>query len=1261
MLFAILVPLLSLNAQSNDYKFSHLGTNEGLSTGTVNCVFKDSRGYIWIGTIDGLNRYDGYQIKIYKSDKDDPKSIVDNIITSIAEDQNGMLWVGTRGNGISIFNPETEEFSIPDPTTSVLSSVYVRDIDIDEKNNVLVATSGNGLFLFNWTNLAFQQYEASSPTNDGLSSNFIYSILRAAPSKYWLGTRSDGVDYFDLNDHSFDHLSLEKNQKTETANRKPIFIDHNNVLWVGTDGDGLYSCNLQSLKIHHYEESDIDGLQSGIITAFYEDDRGRLHIGTDGKGIHILSEDRKSFNYLQSSLIDDTDLSSDAIYEIYEDNSGVLWVSTFRGGVNIYSPAKSKFKLLEQQPYADNSLSFNSVIGLTESKDGSIWIGTDGGGLDRVNPKTGLFKHYKHDPESKNSLSGNVIKGLFHDSQENIWAGTYAAGLNRLNLKTGKITQFLPDPEDPHSLGNQNVWAIFEDHFGTIWVGLLGDGGGLARFNPEDESFTHYLAGDSPTSLSSDLIITLLEDSKEQFWVGTEDNGLNLFDRDKETFERFLPGGENSILDKSIRAIMEDRSGMLWIGTANGVNLLDPETHQISVAKVNELLPSKVVNGIEEDEKGFIWISSNKGISKYDPVKHEIRNFSQSDGLQGNEFNYTASLKSKDGMIYFGGLNGLNYFDPQEIQLSEFNPPLVITDLKIFDQSITSSNRVNGRQILTSSLDDVESITLTHKENVFTIEFASLDYTAPAENQYQYMLEGFDESWVNTNAAKRSATYTNLDAGTYIFKVKGTNSDGIWSSQERILEIEVLPPWWATLWFRGLVVLVIFISGIWVYRWRIAQIKEQQRRLEDQVKKATEKVKAQNETLKDEQESLQKAIEETNFVVGQAVDSGNFKARIELDNKTGEWKALGASVNQLFESILLPFEHMNSIVNALANSDLSLRYEDDAKGDVLRLKENLNNALENLSVLLSDIIKQVEVIGSSTHEMALTSEEMNVSTGEIASSIGEMSKGAHDQVTRIDESSQLIEGILQFSGNVSSQAKGINEAAERGVDKSDEGKALIETLDDRMKNIIKFSAETNESMKLLTNRSLEISRVLNIIKEVAKETNLLALNAAIEAAKAGDAGKGFAVVAEQIRLLAENSGSSVKNTQSMIDEIQHAIKNTASLVAEMETLVKGGEEASKNASASFESLATSYAQTLTMSEEIVKATGQQTTDLSRVVGIMESVVVIAEQTASGTEEIASSSSELSAGMSAFNNRTKIVMEIVEGLKKQVAAFRLKDQ
>ncbi len=1254
LVFILHVFTFQLIAQTN-WSFDHISTDEGLSTGTANCVFKDSKGFIWIGTRDGLNRYDGYDIVVYKNDKNDPNSIAGNFINTIAEDAEGNIWIGTRNNGISIFDWEAEGFQDQDVVTgSTLPEGQIRFIRKTTDNQMLLGIDGEGILLYDANERTTSSFR-NDGNSQGLSSNNILSIAPASESAFWITSTATQVDRFDVASRTFSHVAYDPQFEPDENTRKVVMQDSNNFLWIGTDGKGLLRINLRTNAQTLYSTTN-SAISSNIITTLYEGQNGLIYVGTDGNGINVLDPTTDSFTYIQSSLLDPTSLSSNAIYQIYEDNSGVIWVSTFRGGVNTYSPLRTKFNVYRQIPFESNSLSFASVIDVFESSDGLIWIGTDGGGLDVLNPNTGRFNHYQHDPDDPYSISTNVAIAIEEDSNGYLWIGTYAGGVNRLDRNTGRFRRFLPDPEDPTSLNSKNVWHIIEDSEGVLWLGLLG---GLERYDPATETFIHYNADGSENSLSSDLIFTLFEDSQSRFWIGTEDGGLNLMNRDSETFTQFKHADEDttSILSNSIRTIFEDRKGQLWIGTSEGANIFDPGTQSFINAKVNALLPSVAVHGIQEDAAGNLWIATNSGISKYDPETNTIQNFGKSDGLQGNEFNYTSSTKTQDGTMYFGGVQGLNAFHPTDVRMSTFNPKVAITDIKLFDRSITRSSE---DQVADQGLQALSELTLRHDQNVLEFNFASLDFTSPNSNQYRYLLEGFDKEWMYTDAKKRAASYTNLDAGDYTFIVEGTNSDGIWSTNNTTLHISVLPPWWATWWFRTLLFLVIASTIVIVARWRARTIQRQKEALKSQVEEAIAQTEAQNRILQAEQGNLEEAIAETNEVVGEALESGNFSARINLENKSGAWKELGQSINSLFDSIVLPFQSINEIVGAMASSNLTIRYTDEAKGDILKMTSSLNYALDNLSMLISTIRQTTSVIGQSSSEMLVSSDEMSVGTAEIAASTAQMSNGAQDQVGKIDEASNKLEEIVEFSSSAGDQAQSINQAAQKGVGLSKEGQDQMNSMDENMQKMEQASGETSDSIQELLTKSGEISGILNSIKEISVETNMLALNATIEAAKAGDSGRGFAVVADQIRRLAENSSQFATEIESIVSEVQSSISEVNQKMNEMSEDIKVSVSSSQNASRFFSELAGSYEETFNLSQRIVTITDEQFAKVKEVVHLMESVVVIAEESAAGTEQIASSANELSAGMVDYQDKTKNVSKIIELLNDKMNEFKLKE-
>ena len=748
---------------------------------------------------------------------------------------------------------------------------------------------------------------------------------------------------------------------------------------------------------------------------------------------------------------------------------------------------------------------------------------------------------------------------------------------------------------------------IIEDQDGYIWV--ASDYDGLAKLNRNFEAVKKYKYGDG-SGLSSSGITELYIDSQNRIWVGTNGFGMNVFDSKSETFKTYT--------------------------TKDG-------------------LVNNAVLNIIEDNQGYLWITTNRGMSRFDPKTESFTNFFREDGLQNNQFMTRSAYKTSNGKLLFGGISGFNFFDPSSLKMNQTAPNVLITSMSLYNEKLIPGSD----SPLSTSITFTDNITLDYGQNVFSFEYIGLSFRHANKNQYQYQLEGLHDDWID-NGNERKVSFMNLEPGSYTLKINAANNDGVWSDDPATLNIKITPPFWATWWFRSIAGIAIVVFGYFVYKNRSEKIKEQKRLLEEKVKEATNQVKTRNEALQAQSVKLSEAIEETNFIVKEAVSSGNYQARIETHNKEGEWKNLGESVNQLFDSILEPFQEINQVINHLSKGDLTRRYARDAKGDVERLAQNLNHAIESLSVLLHEVTKQVLVIKSSSSEMLATSEEMNVSTNEIASSISEMNRGSQDQLVKVDQASALIEAVMNFASEMRKQAEEIHSAAKEGVTESNQGMSSINLLDDSMQEILNYSERTNQSISSLSKSSQDITSVLRIIKEISAQTNLLALNAAIEAAQAGEAGRGFSVVAEEIRKLAEDSKRSVGDIEELISTVQHETNETANLVVSMSERIKEGGEASKVSLSAFQAISSKYTETLSKSDGILNATKQQTEDISDIVNLISSIVVIAEETAAGTEQIASSSAELAAGMENYILKNRNVSAITDELTDKVNQFKLTD-
>ncbi|MEM6643053.1 MAG: two-component regulator propeller domain-containing protein [Bacteroidota bacterium] len=1244
-----------VNAQP-PWTFEILDIEDGLSSNTVNCVFEDSRGYTWIGSFEGLDRYDAYTVTSFNSQSKELEELLGQNITSIAEDSFGEIWIGTRGAGIFIYSWELGAFRQLGPEHD-LPEGRILFIKPTADGRMLVSINKVGLGLYDFDKEKFTLHKPDPRNPVAISSSVVLSAVQENENEFWLGANGNTVELFNVQSGNAQIFSFDDSPDEQTGMHKPLLKAKDGDLWIGTSGKGLYRFDINAKRFTRYDAAS-SSLSSNLITTLYEDATGTLYIGTDGGGISVLDFQRQDWSYINYSPSPGA-LNSNAVYDIYKDSEGRIWISTVRGGINIYSPYKTKFGLLKPIPYESKSIGSPSVTDVIQAENGLIWLCTDGGGVDVIDLNSGVFEHFRHDPKNPSStISTNAVISLGEDANGNIWAGTFSGGVNRINPRSGEIKQFLPDPGNPGSINSKNVWSIYLDASNDLWFGLLG--GGLDKFIPSSNRFKHYKPSQSKNSISGSRVMVLLEDSRNNFWIGTGSKGLDLLDRKTDTFTNYQhkKGDSSTLLSNKVRTLFEDNANRLWIGTTRGVNIMDLNTLEVSVHKVNRLLPDININGIQQDQEGNYWIATKKGLSRYREDSNETTNFTKANGLQGSDFNYTASITATDGTMYFGGTNGLNFFDPSKVEVSPIVPSVVITDIKLFDKSVSGLKSAEGERLIKSSIHALKEITFQYKENAIEINFSSLDYTDPTANKYRYQLEGFDQDWVYTDALQRSASYTNLDPGKYNFMVQGTNSDGIWSTKTRALSLTILPPWWQTWWFRILAFLLIGATATVIIKWRMRLLKKQKESLRSQVAAATAQVNDQNSALRVEQEALAVAISDTNMVVSQAVESGIFSSRIDLEGKEGAWHELALSINHLFDSIVLPFENITEIVGAMASSNLSVRYQHEAKGEVLKMTSSLNVALDNLSDLIATIQQTTMVVSKLSEDMDVSSNEMAVGTSEIATSTAELSNGAQEQVTRIDQASSELEVIQQVSSSVGEQAQSINEAAKQGLVLSNDGSAQMESMDTRMQEMERASTETSESIELLLAKSKEINAILNSIRDISVETNMLALNATIEAAKAGESGRGFAVVADQIRKLAENSNTFTTEIEQIVQELQNAISAVNNRITEMNDDITNGVKAARTASNSFSELASSNSETFDLSEKIVGLTSKQTTKVSEVTKLMESVVVIAEQAATGTEQIASSSNELSAGMTEYQDKTKKVGQIIRMLNEKIGQFRL---
>jgi signal transduction histidine kinase/DNA-binding response OmpR family regulator/streptogramin lyase len=538
-----------------------------------------------------------------------------------------------------------------------------------------------------------------------------------------------------------------------------------------------------------------------------------------GGGLKRFDRDKKQFFQYSHDAKNVSSLSSNGVFSIYEDNTNVLWVGTYAGGLNKFDRDKEQFIHYFNDRDDPSSLCNNTVFSICEDSFGDLWVGTYDCGLNKYDREKEQFTNYFYDPDNPASLSDNDVLSIYEDNSGLLWVGTYGGGLNKYDRKKEQFTIYAHNPNDRTSLSKNEIFTIIEDNFGDLWIGT--DGGGLNNFNKEKEQFTHYIHDpNNPASLSANRVFSIFEDKSGILWIGTDVGGLNKFDREKKqfTYYKYDPDDPSSLSNNAVLSIYEDKSGVLWIGTyGGGLNKFNSEKEQFTHYRETDGLPNDVIFGILEDEYGNLWLSTNKGISRFTPGTGLFRNYDVRDGIQGNEFNQGAYHKSKNGNMFFGGINGLTKFHPDSVKDNPHITPIVITGFQLFNKPVPIGiDTSNNRLILKKSITGTKEIELTYKDYVISFEFAALDFHIPEKNQYAYIMEGFDKDWTYTNADRRFVTYTNLDPGEYTFRVKGSNNDGIWNDEGTALIILITPPLWATTWayiFYGIFIIFLFISA----------------------------------------------------------------------------------------------------------------------------------------------------------------------------------------------------------------------------------------------------------------------------------------------------------------------------------------------------------------------------------------------------------------------------------------------------------------
>jgi ligand-binding sensor domain-containing protein/anti-sigma regulatory factor (Ser/Thr protein kinase) len=824
-------------------RFDRLGRNEGLSQGSVNCMMRDSDGFMWFGTQDGLNMYDGKKFRVFQNQPGDPNSLSNNYIVSICEDEEGFIWIGTMTGGLDRFDKRTEQFRtfIHSDSVNSISENTVWTVLSDSDGYIWAGTS-YGLNRYEKKSGLFKTFRPLPGDSTSLATDLTVSLFNDRQGRLWVGT-VEGLCLFDKEEQAFIRFynPLEKELKGANIIWSVSQVPSGEII-TGTD-NGVYLLDPGSRSYRRILGAKDDRqLVAWSVTAQPD---GAIWAGTD-RGLFLVDPQGNSPKPYLHDPVNPQSLTDNNVWSLLRDPSGFLWTGT-NNGICKTKTSAAHFHLLAGEKGQSLQLSSSKVMAILEDRSGFLWIGTDGGGLNCIGPDRKSVTVYNSD---NSDLKNNNVWALAEDEESNIYLGNYQGGLHRFDRKTGVVHHYPVDEGGPYSLSNRRVLALLVGQDCTLWIGTRG--GGLNRLDPRTGKFTVYLNAENDKSgFPATTVLSLAQDNRGRIWAGTQEGGLALYDPSTDSFRVFkhIAGEETSLSDNNIWAIEFDNKGRLWAGTQGGLNVAEEpgENMKFRYFTIRDGLRSNIILGIKEDTEGNLWISSFSGIAKLDIAVFEslgntLNNdesytlfhplftlFDPDHGLQGLEFNQGSSHKGYSGTLYFGGNNGLNYFMDKEVKASDYMPPIVITGFKIFNKEVlirpveteaSGSFKVSiegNNYTLPEKVTYINELKVTYRESVFSFEFASLDLLSPHKNQYAYKMTGFDGDW-NYMGTQNTATYTNLDPGEYTLILKGSNSDGVWNPLERSLKITIIPPFWRTTWFIALSVIIIILTIFFIVR-----------------------------------------------------------------------------------------------------------------------------------------------------------------------------------------------------------------------------------------------------------------------------------------------------------------------------------------------------------------------------------------------------------------------------------------------------------
>lgn len=938
LLFAFCI--LTANSQ-NFFRFDRFDMDQGLSHSYIRCILQDHQGYIWIGTYNGLNKFDGYNFETFYYQLNDSTSIPSNTIRSMHLDKNNNLWIGTT-RGLCRYNPNLNNFVNYSLNYGFNLHPYdILAIESDNNNNIWIGTYSYGAIKIDFEKQNHQYF----PNNNKTPID-VRAIFTDNKQNIWIGTSGNGIFIINNKTNTIKHIEHNSSNKYSLPGNRIQDIKQttNNYIWVACYQNGVASIHVDSIEtqkftIFKHQTGNKNSLSDNSARVLCPDKNEGIWIGCTNTGLHYFNNKTKKFTNYRHNQYNTSTISSDNIFAIHHDNDSNIWIGTYSDGLNFLTKSKQIFEHYKKYPGIVDCPSQDAIWDFAEDNNGNIWIAIDGGGLNKFNPVNKKFDYYN---SSNTNITANNFLSVYIDNENTKWVGTWNNGLNKFNPATNHFTEY---SQKNGKLASNSVFEITADNNNNLW---LATSNGIVCFNKTNN--TYKVFNTQNTDLPTSHIEFIKYGINNELLIGSifgfiilnpKTNQFIIYDHN--------PADTNSLSDNFIQSVYEPDSNTIWVATSNGLNKINRKTNTINRYFISNGFINNNFTGIEPDNNGNLWISTNGGMSCFNPKTGSIQNFTKEYGLQSNIFIKKSHLKTKNGILYFGGYKGFNTFDPKNITQNSIIPNVIITGFEIFNKPVP----INGPcKILTKHISQTNHIKLSYKHSVFSFNFAAINYIIPEHNKYAYKLEGFDTDWTYSGT-NRKAVYTNINPGKYTFKVKASNNNGIWNTNPATIDITITPPFYKTKLFIILFILSIIILILIFVQLRVYRLKKQREILEQKVKERTDELHDAYIELEDKQEEI--TIQ--NAELAQHRD--NLEQLVE--KRTAELekaKIQAEQADQLKSAFLANMSHeIRTPMNAIVGFSSLITEAELSENDKTKYTNLINSNCESLLVIIDDLLE----------------------------------------------------------------------------------------------------------------------------------------------------------------------------------------------------------------------------------------------------------------------------------------------------------------